>query len=310
MSITSPWIRVLNRSKTVAKFALAKIVSSYICLVRLDATKAEYWSQVIKRWPAVFACSMPRKTVEVAGGLRMNVGLVDMIERSLWVTGSWEPHVLQLLEKKVSAGDVVLDIGANIGFLTMFASRLVGPKGLVISIEPCHNNISKLCENLVLNDLANVVVLSSAAGEVWKKGDICFAGAGNSGATEMRGARVSRKHAVLELPLDALRAGGFRPSLIKIDIEGYELLALRGLRKTLESCKPIVVLELTDRFLRELGQSAVELLSFMEDMGYECRLLADCSVAKRGDTLTSKSDVFSDLQVDVCFVPVDEVLAC
>ena len=87
------------------------------------------------------------------------------IDRQILFCGDYEYQTKQLFAKYIKPGDVVMDVGANTGFHTLFFSELAGPKGSVLAFEPMENNRKRLEDNLLLNGIQNVKVLPYALGE-------------------------------------------------------------------------------------------------------------------------------------------------
>lgn len=155
--------------------------------------------------------------------------------------GTTEPAVQQALEREVSPGHTVYDIGANIGFFTIIAARLAGPRGQVVAFEPLPENIRWLRHNAGINGLTHVSVVEAAVGA--EQGTTRFEG----GAAAVW-ARVteSGEHEVPLIRIDDGIADGSLPvpDVVKIDIEGAEVAALDGMRQTLTRHRPTLIIEL------------------------------------------------------------------
>lgn len=143
--------------------------------------------------------------------------------------GLWEPDLSALLAAHLRPGDTYWDIGANAGYHTLYGSRLVGPTGRVLAVEPDPAVAAILREQLALNDITNVTVLEAAVGA--ERGDVRLALRANN----LNNALASVEHAagdatgtvtVAGTTLDDLLAQHGRPHVIKMDIEGAERLAL------------------------------------------------------------------------------------
>jgi len=148
-----------------------------------------------------------------------------------------------LLEKKslerflsfVCLGDIIYDIGANIGLYTIFLAKAVGEKGQVIAFEPGSQNFDRLRENMILNKLGNVRIFKKALGHATKKAKLYGEG-GRSSLISPPSERTDIDFQVVEM----VRGDNFRekedlplPRAIKIDVEGYEYAVLQGLQRTL-----------------------------------------------------------------------------
>lgn len=206
--------------------------------------------------------------------------------------------VNQAFEQLLRPGDVVLDVGANLGRMSLHAARLVGAGGQVHAFEPCPKVAGSLWRNLQANAAANVTVWPFAATERAGMVEFQMPLGTNSGWASMRdlGAGAAVSIHVAAARLDDLSELWLRPPrLVKIDVEGAELLALRGMQAGLAKHQPFVVLELTDSWLRQLGGSAAELLQLMRDLGYSAWDLRGPAPVALGEVPTQ--------QVDALFVP-------
>jgi len=171
--------------------------------------------------------------------------------------------VLYLLS--IGKGDVVFDIGANLGYYTFLFSKLAGPKGCVHAFEPVPRTYEKLltntqtCKNLRLNNVA--------AGEKRIKSEICYDSHDLEKASLLAPPHETDSSTTVEIiPLDTYidEADLHRLDFVKCDVEGYELHALRGMEQTLRRFHPELSLEVT----LPLNERKA-LLSFLQDIGYD-----------------------------------------
>jgi FkbM family methyltransferase len=150
----------------------------------------------------------------------------------------------RLFDTLIQSGDTVVDVGANIGYNTLYASQRVGPTGRVYAFEPTQDNLVYLYANLLQNHLTNVAVLPfAAAGE---RKPLQFYIRGNASAVNSLYADnfyhpITRIDEVLAVPLDEIIAG--TPSLVKIDVEGGELAVLDGMSRLLQSPNMRLIVE-------------------------------------------------------------------
>lgn len=289
--------------KRFGRWLVRRLLYARLGLLSLNEEQARYWAETMKRWPGIFDVEPFRRVRELPGGLHMELGLIDVVERTLSVTGKWDEPILRAMTQYVLPASTFVDIGANIGYFTLQASRLAGPSGLVLALEPSYVNLPKLCDNVRRNAAGNVLICSAAAGRDHAMPSIQFPTFNNAGAASLRPMSSVSSNRVLQLPLDDLiEQYGLQPDVVKLDIEGFELEALRGMTRTLQRFGPVVICELTDSFLREIGQSARELLEFMEQLGYEATLLTSGSAFKAGAKLRSTDAAIPLEQVDVVFV--------
>lgn len=146
------------------------------------------------------------------------------------------------LDRFVKPGTTVLDVGAHYGTYTLALSRLVGPDGRVIAIEPSGHAVEVLRRNLDLNDAGNVEVVQAAVSD--EPGEVTLHVHADPSRTSLTSATGTLATEVVPaVTMDALVAGeavGF----VKIDVEGHELPALRGAATLLGRDRPVVQFEM------------------------------------------------------------------
>jgi FkbM family methyltransferase len=196
-------------------------------------------------------------------------------EKDYWL-GTYEIDLQQAILQHVQAGWVAYDIGANIGYITLLLAKMVGENGQVIAFEALPANIRRLHENIRLNGLGSNVRVYPAA-VAGHSGSIQFL-VGPSGATGKAAGSAGRPENRLEtIEVPAVALDDFvylhknpLPQLIKIDIEGGEILALPGMRRVVAEARPLLFLELHGP---EAARVTWDVLS---DAGYTlCRMNPD-----------------------------------
>lgn len=159
-----------------------------------------------------------------------------------YLLGLAEPGVQKLLQESLRPGMVMYDVGANVGFFTLIGSRLVGPRGRVVAFEPLEQNAVALRRNIELNGIENVSVVELALGAQRARIGMRVPDTPDAGTQ----ASLGGAGPVVDVaPLDDLDLP--EPDLVKIDIEGAELDAVRGMRATLEQSTPTLIVEVHDR---------------------------------------------------------------
>lgn len=167
-----------------------------------------------------------------------------------YALGTSEPLIQDVFAEHVPRGGVVWDIGANIGFYTLIAARLVGD-GQVLAFEPLPGNLDAIRRNVALNSLSNVklvdVALSDKEGmaqleihsrQTWAKLD-------TSADTGFSQTRDATGHIEVALAtIDSQLASQPVPDFVKMDIEGAEVAALRGASVLLSQHRPTLICEL------------------------------------------------------------------
>ena len=140
-------------------------------------------------------------------------------------------------------GDVVLDIGANIGYYVLVESQLVGKSGQVYAVEPVLTNFNLLEKNVQLNNFKNVSMFQFAFGEKDEKSEIYVSDQSNL-CTMNRNAVVGKFVGAQEVSVetvDTFFKDKAPPNLIRMDVEGWEYQIIKGMAKTLKGNVKILV---------------------------------------------------------------------
>ncbi len=204
-------------------------------------------------------------TVEVAAGglagFRLSLDLGS--EKDYWL-GTYEPQLQAAIEELVRPVMVAYDVGANIGYISLLLARAVGERGQVHAFEALPANLARLRANLELNPAgARVQVVDAAVVEGARRVSFLVGPSGGMGKAEGSAGRTEGHRDALEIPGISLddfiyRDGNQPPQVIKMDIEGGEVLALPGMRRTLSEASPLILLELHGG---QAAQSAWEVLT-------------------------------------------------
>lgn len=185
----------------------------------------------------------------------------NYIGKSLDIYGEWCEPEMELLAKVIRPGSLVVDVGANIGTHSVFFGKVVGPGGMVYSLEPQRIQYEFLCANLVLNNLTNVIPIHAGAGEENTSIHVPVLDPNkvmNFGCLQIEGHNTGDVVPIIRL--DDLKLSGC--NLIKIDVEGMEMSVLRGAAGILEKKRPAVFCENNSR------QGSSEVVQFLTDAGY------------------------------------------
>lgn len=196
------------------------------------------------------------------------------LERDVVVTtylaihGYWEKMETQMVHRYVKPGMSVLDIGANIGYHTILAAGLVGEKGKVVAIEPGSDNFSLLSRSVAELPFKNVQLVHGA---VWhSSGEIQLYVSDDSPSDHRVYDSSEGRHTepIAAVAIDDLLPGQ-RFDFLKMDIQGAEGHAFKGMRKTLENHPPTaMVLEFSPGYLATAGTPASEVYAFLMQLGY------------------------------------------
>ncbi len=185
-----------------------------------------------------------------AGGLKGAQLHLDMqTEKDYWL-GTYEIDLQFAIEKWVDRGDVVYDVGANIGYITLLLARAVGGTGQVYSFEALPANFERLQQNVANNTWAAGITITHGAVASASTPVRFLLGPsdamGKADGSAGRNDGHSESIAVPGIALDdyVYRDGHPAPDIIKMDIEGGEVLALAGMPRLLRDARPLILIEL------------------------------------------------------------------
>jgi FkbM family methyltransferase len=237
-------------------------------------------------------CAQAREIVKTRHGFDMSLDLAQFVDRTIYCTGEWEPLETQLIKQVLCPGDTFVDVGANIGYFTLLASRLVGPTGRVCAIEANAATFALLQANLELNRCSNVDAHLLAAGESAGFATVVSSDAGNAGGDHAEFAAEAQAGSVAANRLDWLLADAV-VDLIKLDIEGAEAKAIRGAAGLLRRKQaPDLIFEFTPRFLQRAGDDPAELLQFLKLAGYRLQLIEPAGLTDAADGIGGQEQVY------------------
>src|ERR1700730_8852789 len=260
-------------------------------------SKPMLWAYESVRW--CWCGIRGQKSFEVLGHQIAVFPKDSGISRELALHKVHEPLATRLLLETLKPGMNVVDIGSNIGYYALLEARLVGPQGLVIAIEPMHENARQLIRNIETNGYRNILVHE-------------FAIANRNGTADMHVSEKSNWHCLTAVPwpskkrqvpvstLDRLLKGLSlaRVDLLRMDLEGYEVVAIEGMQWALEKYSPRLLVELHPHIIGT--QPIVEYLRFLNDLGYgvEWLIEQERDVALRWRFLKAERPTMKELICD------------
>jgi FkbM family methyltransferase len=175
-------------------------------------------------------------------------------------------------------GDNFIDIGANLGYMSINASKIVGPKGKIISFEPDNTIYNLLENNISLNNVENIKL--NKIGLSNYNGEASFNIATESGLSRLENKNNNLEGLILQTKttikvntLDSyLSENNFtnlKIKMIKIDVEGHELNILEGAVNVLKDSKPIIILEINPGALIQNDLSLTNIVNFLDPLDYD-----------------------------------------
>ena len=204
-------------------------------------------------------------------GYWMILDLSDWSERFTYFLGRYyELEIQQLLSAILDPGDRFIDVGANIGMISLLAAHLVTETGKVDSFEPNPECVQAINNNLEINGIKHVNVypvgLSDSNGIV--RLNLTSLHTGTATMAHVDGVTKSFEVQVL-LGDDVVVSDSKQVKLIKIDVEGFELHVLKGLKQTLQMFHPLLITEFVESQFQRAETSGAEIMSFLTEIGYK-----------------------------------------
>lgn len=191
--------------------------------------------------------------------------------RAIAQDGVWEAHIVDTIRSSLGQGDVFVDIGANVGVMSFNAANAVGANGRVLGFEPNPRNVSAYRRGIVANGFDHVILFPFALSDHRHMITVTRASNGKvaGDATPTQAADV-----IQAIRLDEILAHEPRIDFIKIDIEGWELPALRGAQEIMARHRPLVLCEFNPLCLKESGGiDARELANFIFDQTHRVEIV-------------------------------------
>ena len=195
-------------------------------------------------------------------------------------SGDYEPHLTAVFERYCTPGMTVVDVGANLGYYSLLASKLVGPSGRVVALEPNSENCRLLLSSLRLDGITNVELLPVACDRATGWAYYSTHVGSNGGLIDGSDLLAHPGVVVPTFRLDDIVEGpvGF----LKMDVEGAEGRVVAGATRLIERDRPIITTELKDEMLRRVsGTSVADYLGYFEGLGYTPSLLEKATGAEK-----------------------------
>jgi FkbM family methyltransferase len=250
---------------------------------KIAQTKLHKVSEALRRY-------YPRKSGSTMignfdGDLRMNVDRASFVSSAIYWRGYHSPEAANLLRHHLRPNMTFVDVGANLGEITLLAAKRL-TEGRVLAFEPMPRAFAELSRNVALNNLTGVELFNiglfdkTASLPMYQKKDIIF-GTINEGVPSLFPAGDDPQNVMVPLRrFDdvAHECGLARLDVMKIDVEGAELMVLRGAECFIKRFRPLIIVELCDVNLQKAGYTVEELVNYFGSLQYDVQTLDDCGV--------------------------------
>jgi FkbM family methyltransferase len=190
--------------------------------------------------------------------------------------GVYEPEESPVLLASAAGAQVVFDIGANAGFYSLHWLSRLAQGGQVHAFEPVPSTYARLARNVELNSAADRIHINNfGMGDEPKKISIFLPEFSGSGAASIKNLHPEEKSIEVEVSIDTLdryfaAAKLDRLDLVKVDVEGAELMVLQGGRQTLSRHQPLLFLELLRKWSKPFGYHPNDVIALLSEFGYDC----------------------------------------
>jgi FkbM family methyltransferase len=237
--------------------------------------KRRVWHSVASRLMALGRGMELRATTRF--GAQMLVRFPDTIQSYIYFFGVWEPAITAYLTHTLAPGDIMIDVGANVGYDSLLASHLVGPEGEVHAIEASPHVFQILTGNLALNQASNVIPHHAAACAGAHEVPVFLHDGCNLGGTTIIPAVARRRAVALEANVPGLPLPEIVPEeailsarLIKIDVEGAEWPVVQGFASLLPHLADHteLLIEVSAEALADHGMTIPGFLALFQNAGF------------------------------------------
>jgi FkbM family methyltransferase len=206
---------------------------------------------------------------------KMALDSSEYIQGHLYVFNCFEPSTISTIEQLTKVDDIVFDIGANIGYLSLVFAESVGEKGMVYAFEPEETNFNTLKLNISLNKYDNIFPLKLAVSNVEAKLKLYKASDNNKGSHSTIYNPENLEETFEEVDTIIFdkfieTKGITKVDIIKIDVEGAEYEVILGMKETIERFHPIIFMEMNDPIQEKRGVSTAKLKEIIINYGYNC----------------------------------------
>jgi FkbM family methyltransferase len=215
------------------------------------------------------------KTFAIVEGHKMFLDEEDALHLSIF--GVYEPMETEIVQKEVKKGDVVLDIGANIGYYTLIMARIVGDNGKVFAFEPDPSNFALLKKNVEANGYKNVVLVQKAVSD--KTGQVrLYLNPNKTVDHRIFDSGDGRQ----SIAIEAVRLDDYfadftgKIAFIKMDVQGAEGGVVQGMPDLLQRNHDIkITMEFSPTLLQQYGTAPADCLNLLTGLGFELFEIAE-----------------------------------
>ncbi|MDR1375690.1 MAG: FkbM family methyltransferase [Holosporaceae bacterium] len=226
------------------------------------------------------------ETIDWIDGLKLKIYPGNEIFRAIFVRGIYDPNLLVVVNALLQKGSVFIDVGANMGCFSLLASKVVGKEGKIFALEPSSRDFNRLVDNVKINHLQRIIhplrlAVSGKVGPV-KLSVACEerSALNTIGEFSFSGVEKVDMEDVNSTTIDKFMQGKRlnRLDVLKLDIEGSEVEALRGAANTIERWRPAIVLGINPATLKACGSSIEKLQEILKKFKYKIYKISEVPI--------------------------------
>ena len=239
----------------------------------------------------------------ITDNLKMLLTVKEWIQQCLFIYGYFELAETAFWKKITLNKSTVFDIGANIGYFSLLASKRIKRDGKIYAFEPVNRTYTRAKINIELNHFENIILSKLALSDHDRK---LIINSGNEDNWGMSSINVNDQLKGFSEEVQATSVDNFVAAngiknldVAKIDVEGGELFTLKGMTQTIDKMRPVILIEVLDETLIPAGTSKEEVFKFITDKNYKpYKILNNCQL-KELEKPVSEDGL-------ICFYPVDQ----
>jgi len=252
--------RVLNIGRRIF---MLRIFENWLVKRTVGRRVSSFWCRLI---PPEYLYPKNSYRVIKINGVTYKLDISNVVDHAaFW---GFQDKATSFFLSQLRKGYTIFDVGANIGIISVTAA---GQSKQVVSIEPDKTNFARLIENLRLNNISNVTTLNIGLGSRKEVKKLYKVVESNPGMNRIMDEELDVPYNEIQIEtLDSVAQslGISKIDIIKIDTEGYEMNILKGSNYCIDKFKPAMMLEVDNSLLQTQSSSAVELLGFIKEKGY------------------------------------------
>lgn len=204
----------------------------------------------------------------------INLNMEDWIQKQIFYFGRYEIEKKETLfwQNLIKESENIFDIGANIGYYSLMASIRIGNQGKIFAFEPVTVTYNKLIQNIELNKFINIIPERIAMSDMNGEIELFVADEKSTGSSSISNhvnfSGIKEKVKTISVDDYVYNNNIDKLNIVKIDVEGCEPMVIKGMTKTMNNFKPLILIEVLDERLNTVGSSKEKLFDLFIQNNY------------------------------------------